>query len=140
LILNNIAQCLFLIPVGLIFIYFAGSIVKVPIRFLIPTVLIISVFGCFATDGNASGAITLCIFSVIGWTMARYHYPPSAMVVGLLLGGMFETEAIKSMQLSAGNIFYFLERPGGVAIFGLILLSTGYAIYDKFKKKAAQGV
>lgn len=140
LILNNIAQCLFLIPVGLIFIYFAGSIVKVPIRFLIPTVLIISVFGCFATDGNAAGAITLCIFSVIGWTMARYHYPPSAMVVGLLLGGMFETEAIKSMQLSAGNIFYFLERPGGVAIFALILLSTGYAVFDKFKKKATQSV
>jgi TctA family transporter len=53
---------------------------------------------------------------------------------------MFETEAIKSMQLSSGNIFYFLERPGGVAIFVLILLSTGYAVYDKFKKKAAQSV
>jgi hypothetical protein len=44
------------------------------------------------------------------------------------------------MQLSAGNIFYFLERPGGVAIFALILLSTGYAIFDKLKKKATQSV
>jgi putative tricarboxylic transport membrane protein len=67
--------------------------------------------------------------------MARYHYPPSAMVVGLLLGGMFETEAIKTMQLSAGNMFYFLERPGGVALFILILASTGYSIWKKFQTK-----
>ena len=135
LIINNIAQCFILIPVGLIFIFFASSIVKVPLKYLIPTVLIISIFGCYATDGNTAGAITLCIFSVIGWLMARYHYPPSAMVVGLLLGGMFETEAIKTMQLSAGNMFYFLERPGGVALFILILASTGYSIWKKFQTK-----
>jgi len=135
LIINNIAQCFILIPVGLIFIFFASSIVKVPLKYLIPTVLIISIFGCYATDCNTAGSITLCIFSVIGWLMARYHYPPSAMVVGLLLGGMFETEAIKTMQLSAGNMFYFLERPGGVAIFILILASTGYSIWKKFQTK-----
>ena len=135
LIINNIAQCFILIPVGLIFIFFASSIVKVPLKYLIPTVLIISIFGCYATDGNTAGAITLCVFSVIGWLMARYHYPPSAMVVGLLLGGMFETEAIKTMQLSAGNMFYFLERPGGVALFILILASTGYSIWKKFQTK-----
>lgn len=135
LIINNIAQCFILIPVGLIFIFFASSLVKVPLRFLIPTVLVISIFGCFATDGSTSGAITLCIFSVIGWLMARYHYPPSAMVVGLLLGGMFETEAIKTMQLSAGNLFYFMERPGGVALFILIATTTGYSIWKKYQKK-----
>jgi hypothetical protein len=48
---------------------------------------------------------------------------------------MFETEAIKTMQLSAGNMFYFLERPGGVALFILILASTGYSIWKKFQTK-----
>lgn len=135
IILSNIGQCLLLFPIGFLFIFLASSLVKVPLRFLIPVVLVAASFGAYAIDGSAAGPITLLVFSVIGWVLARYKYPPAAVVVGMLLGGLLENEALKTMQLSSGHAAYILERPGAMAIFALILISMALTARSKFKKK-----
>jgi putative tricarboxylic transport membrane protein len=138
IILSNVGQCLLLFPVGFLFIYFASSIVKVPLRFLIPVVLVAASFGAYAIDGSAAGPVTLLVFAIIGWVLARYKYPPAAVVVGMLLGGLLESEALKTMQLSAGHATYIFERPAAVGIFLLIILSTGLTIRAKRKQRKAR--
>ncbi|NBV88842.1 MAG: hypothetical protein EBR88_04930, partial [Betaproteobacteria bacterium] len=90
-------------------------------------------FGAFAIDGTMSGPITLAIFSVIGWVLARYKYPAPAVVIGLLLGSMMEDETLKTFQLSNGNPWYFLERPGAMVLMTLILVSFAASIWAKRK-------
>ena len=106
IILSNVGQCLLLFPVGFLFIYLASSLVKVPLRYLIPVVLVAAAFGAYAIDGSAAGPVALAIFAVIGWVLARYKYPPAAVVVGMLLGGLLENEALKTMQISSGRADY----------------------------------
>lgn len=139
IILSNIGQCLLLFPVGFLFIYITSSLVKVPLRFLIPVVLVAASFGAYAINGSPAGPVTLCVFAVIGWVLARYKYPPAAVVVGMLLGGLLESEALKTMQLSDGHLGYILERPGAIAIFILIIVSTWLAARGKRKKMVAVG-
>jgi putative tricarboxylic transport membrane protein len=139
IILNNIGQCLLLFPVGFLFIYITSSLVKVPLRFLIPVVLVAASFGAYAINGSPAGPVTLCVFAVIGWVPARYKYPPAAVVVGMLLGGLLESEALKTMQLSDGHLGYILERPGAIAIFILIIVSMWLSVRGKRKKMVAVG-
>lgn len=139
IILSNIGQCLLLFPVGFLFIYITSSLVKVPLRFLIPVVLVAASFGAYAINGSPAGPVTLCVFAVIGWVLARYKYPPAAVVVGMLLGGLLESEALKTMQLSDGHLGYILERPGAIAIFILIIVSMWLAARGKRKKMVAVG-
>ncbi len=134
IIINNIVQCLVLIPVGFGFIYMATSIVKVPLSYLIPVIFVLATFGSFAIDGSMAGPVTFAVFSVIGWVLARYKYPAPAVVIGLLLGGMMEDEALKTFQLSNGNALYFLDRPGAIALFTLILASVGASIWARRKR------
>ena len=42
IIVNNIAQCIILIPVGFGFIYLASSIVRVPLSYLIPVIFVLA--------------------------------------------------------------------------------------------------
>jgi putative tricarboxylic transport membrane protein len=133
IIINNLVQCLVLIPVGFGFIYVASSIVRVPLSYLIPVIFVLATFGAFAIDGTMSGPITLAIFSVIGWVLARYKYPAPAVVIGLLLGSMMEDETLKTFQLSNGNPWYFLERPGAMVLMTLILVSFAASIWAKRK-------
>jgi putative tricarboxylic transport membrane protein len=133
IIINNLVQCLVLIPVGFGFIYVASSIVRVPLSYLIPVIFVLATFGAFAIDGTMSGPITLAIFSVIGWVLARYKYPAPAVVIGLLLGSMMEDETLKTFQLSNGNPWYFLERPGAMVLMTLILASFAASIWAKRK-------
>jgi putative tricarboxylic transport membrane protein len=53
------------------------------------------------------------------------------VVVGLLLGRMLETEFLRSYQLSGGDPLYLFERPGAMAIVGIMLFSMGMTAWGK---------
>jgi putative tricarboxylic transport membrane protein len=100
-------------------------------------VLVAAAFGAYAIDGSAASTVALAIFAVIGWVLARYKYPPAAVVVGMLLGGLLENEALKTMQISSGRADYVLERPGAIGIFILIVVSVSLTVRAKIKKANA---
>jgi putative tricarboxylic transport membrane protein len=134
IIFSNFAQAILLLFVGLGFVYLASAVVRVPLRFLIPSVLVVSTFGSYAIEGSLSGPITLFVFAVVGWAMVRYHYPVAAVVVGLLLGGLLEQNLIRTWQISR-DLGYVLERPGAVLIFALMFLSIGLTAFSRWRRK-----
>lgn len=123
IIFANFAQVFFLMILGLLFIPLLANIIKVPMRYLIPTVLVLAVMGSFGLTGNFVGPFTVLAFAVIGWLMRRYGYSVPAAVIGILLGAMAEKTLLHTYQISGGDISYLLERPATLAIIGLLLLS-----------------
>jgi len=121
IIIANFGQAFLLIALGLLFIPLLANVVKVPMNYLVPTVLAMAVFGSFGLTGDLSGPITVLVFSVIGWIFKRFDYSVPAAVIGILLGGMAEDSIIYSYQISGGQWSYLLERP--VTIIILILLA-----------------
>ncbi|APX91554.1 hypothetical protein BWR19_00505 [Halomonas sp. 1513] len=135
ILFSNFAQGILLLGVGLGFVFVASSVVRVPLRYLVPTVLSVACFGAYAVDGSMAGPITLFVFSVIGWMMARYGYPVAAVVVGLLLGGLVETQLLRSNQVSGGDFTYLFDRPAAMAIIGVIVFSMGFTAWAKQRRK-----
>lgn len=124
IIIANFGQAFLLIGFGLILIPLLANVIKVPMTYLIPSVLAMAVFGAFGLTGDLSGPITVLIFSVIGWVFKRYNYSVPAAVIGILLGGMAEDSAIYTYQISGGQWSYFLERPMALAIMALLVMSV----------------
>jgi putative tricarboxylic transport membrane protein len=137
IIFSNFAQAILLLFVGLGFVYIASYVVRVPLRYLIPTVLVVSTFGAYAIEGAASGPVTLFVFAILGWAMVRYGYPVAATVVGLLLGRLLENNLLRTYQISGGNLEYALERPFALVIFALMILSLGLAAIAKRRRRRA---
>ena len=123
IIFSNFVQSIALMAIGIGFIYLAGSIVRTPVRVLVPSIFAISVFGCYAITGNIAGPATFLVFTIIGWQMQRYDYPVAATVVGLLLAQLVEGEALRTYQLSGGDPAYLLERPIALVLLVLLALS-----------------
>ena len=123
IIFANFGQAFLLIALGLIFIPLLANVVKVPMKYLIPSVLSLAVFGSFGLTGDLTGPITVVIFAIIGWLFKRFHYSVPAAVIGLLLGGMAEESLIHSYQISGGLFSYILERPVTMLILFLLCLS-----------------
>ncbi|MBU2867463.1 tripartite tricarboxylate transporter permease [Pacificibacter marinus] len=126
ILISNMVQSLLLIVVGLLFIRMAVVIIKIQVRHLVPTVIVIAMAGSYAITGNLTGPITLAIFSVIGWVFARYDYAPAAAVVGLLLGRFVESQFVFSHQLSGGKLSFILERPIALIMIAIFLISLVY--------------
>lgn len=123
IIFANFGQAFLLIALGLLFIPLLANVAKVPMTYLVPSVLAMSVFGAFGLTGDLSGPITVLIFSVVGWLFKRFDYSVPAAVIGILLGGMAEDSVIYSYQISGGQWSYILERPITLVILVLLLVS-----------------
>lgn len=141
IIFGNLAQTIILMVVGIAFLFAASALVKVRIRYIVPSVIVLSYFGAYAITGNMMGPITVFIFSIIGWFMRRYDYSVAAAVTGILLGRMVEGELLRSFQISGGELSYFLGRPATMILFVLLVLSLGFPLYRSWRaSQAASGV
>ncbi|MDH4125216.1 MAG: tripartite tricarboxylate transporter permease [Gammaproteobacteria bacterium] len=120
IIIANFSQAFLLIGLGLVCIPLLANVVKVPMNYLVPSVLAMAVFGAFGLTGDLSGPLTVLIFSLLGWLFKRFDYSVPAAVIGILLGSMAEDQVIYLYQISGGQWTYILERP--VAIIILLLL------------------
>ena len=123
IIFANFGQSILLIGLGLLLIPLLSNVVKVPMRYLVPSVMVMTVFGAFGLTGNLSGPITVMIFSFIGWIFKRFDYSVPAAVVGIILGSLAEDSFIYSYQISGGEWTYLLERPFALLIFVFLLVS-----------------
>ncbi|MDX5433542.1 MAG: tripartite tricarboxylate transporter permease [Halomonas sp.] len=123
IIFANFAQVFLLMVIGLLFIPLLANIVKVPMRYLIPSVLVLAVMGSFGLTGNMTGPATVLIFAVVGWLLRHYGYSVPAAVIGMLLGAMSEKSLLHSYQISGGDLAYVFERPVTMIILALLLVS-----------------
>lgn len=135
IILSNFAQAAILVVVGTIFVYGASTIVRLPLRYLIPSVLVVSTMGAFAIEGSIAGPITLFVFAVLGWLLSRYGFPVAAVVVGLLLGRLIETEMLRAWQLAGGDPWYLLNYPWAMAIIALMVVSLGFSVRRDIRRR-----
>ncbi|PLC52635.1 hypothetical protein CR155_17775 [Pollutimonas nitritireducens] len=121
IIFANIGQAVLLFFVGLALLPLLATIVRVPRSILGPSVLVMATFGCFGITGDIVGPMTLLVFSAIGWLLRKYHYSVAAAVIGMLLGGMAESELLRSFQISGGNFSYVLGRPITLGLLALLI-------------------
>ncbi len=131
IIFGNLIQTVLLFFLGIPFIYAASRIVRVPIRILAPSVLSMAVLGAYALTGNMSGPYTLVGCAIFGWFLTRFGYPVTAMVIGLMLGPMVESELLRAYQLSGGHIGYILQRPLALVFLLLIVLSLASPVLKR---------
>lgn len=136
IVFGNFLQAGLLAVVGLGFVFVASSVVRVPIRYLIPSVLVFATYGAYALQGQLVGPITLWVFALFGWIMARYGFSIPAIVVGLFLGSHLETQLLRSFQLSGGDVTYITERPVAMAILATMIVSMSLTAFFQRRKAA----
>ena len=124
IIFANLGQACLLIALGLVFIPLLANIVKVPMNYpMYLLALSLAVFGAFGLTGNMAGPATVMVFAIIGWLFKRFDYSVPAAVIGILLGGMAESNLIYSYQISGAQWSYLLERPITIGIIVLLFVS-----------------
>lgn len=125
IILGNFGQVILLGLVALMILPILGMVVRIPLTYLVPSVLALCAWGGFGITGTIAGPVTVMAFAGLGWLMRRHAYPVAATVIGLLLGKMAEGEMVRTLQISGGNpLSYFAERPIAIVLLILFILSS----------------
>lgn len=85
-------------------------------RVLMPIVLVLSFVGPYALAGSSvsKGVYyvgTALFMGLVGYIAKKNKYPIAPIVLGLILGGMFEEQFRRGMKLGAGTLSRFYTSP-----------------------------
>jgi putative tricarboxylic transport membrane protein len=100
-----------MIPLGIVMIRAASSILRAPRATIMPVILVCCAVGAFATGNNLFAIILVAAFGVIGYVMENNGFPVAAMVLGIVMGTMVEQSFVTSLIKSDGSLLPFFERP-----------------------------
>jgi len=98
------------------------KVLQVPYFFLFPLIILFGIIGAYATSGTTGDVLIMIIFGVVGYLMRKFAYEPAPMVLGLVIGPLFETAIRRSMIMSKGSVAIFFQRPIAAFFMGAALL------------------
>jgi putative tricarboxylic transport membrane protein len=85
---------------------------------LVPPILVICLFGSYATTNNIGDVWVALVFGLVGYLMKVYGYSRATLLIGFVLGELLERNYLLSMRLFG---LEFLLRP---ITMGLIALAV----------------
>lgn len=119
------------------------KVLNVPEQVLFPIVLVLSFVGSYAIAGQA---ITVGIYNMgialamglIGYVLKQDGYPISPIVLGLILGGMFEENFRRAVKLAGGNYLTFFAKPICLLFMGFSVISIALSVTSQQRRKRSR--
>jgi len=115
-----------------------ASLINIPPRILMPIITGIMVIGAYSLNNSVFDIGILLLFGILGYFMKRVDYPQAPLIIGLVLGPMFENNLRQGLLLVHGNFLQFFHRPiTAVLLIICIILITWGIIGRGFRKNRA---
>jgi putative tricarboxylic transport membrane protein len=101
-----------------------AQLLRVPYSWLYPPILALCVAGVYSQANSIEDVWMLVGFGALGWAMMRYDWPAAPMILGLVLGTIFENSLRQSMTLSHGSVGIFFTRPISATLLACALIAV----------------
>lgn len=128
-----------MLPVGLLIGRYAyKSIVTIPKAVLVPTVGFMTIIGTYAIHNSISDVAIMIGLGVFGWTVGRFGFSASPIVLGLILGPIAEQGFVQSWIIGSATdnlLGMFFGRPISQAIVAFTLMSLFYPLFSGRRKR-----
>ncbi|GHU27990.1 C4-dicarboxylate ABC transporter permease [Betaproteobacteria bacterium] len=113
-----------LLVVGLSSLRLMGKVLEMPRSVLSPMILALSVVGAYAINNSMFDVGLMLLVGVVGFFMQRWEYPPSPVVLALIMGPMAESNFRRALSLSGGSFDFLYTRPitAGLLLIAIITL------------------
>lgn len=109
IIAGGILGCVFLLILGYSTAPILARVVKIRREYLFPIILVLCAVGAYANQNSLYEVFIMIIFGLFGFYMKRNGYPPAAMVLGMVLGNLMDSNFRRAMSLASGSVNPFMN-------------------------------
>lgn len=107
---------------------------NVPVNYLNSILVVLATVGSYSIRGNYFDVLLTLAFGLIGFLLNKGDFPAAPIVLGLVLGSMFEGEFRRSIKLGNGSAAIFLHKPMALAFIVLALVVIVSTVISSNKK------
>jgi TctA family transporter len=116
------------------------SLLKVPYRFLYPTILVFCAIGAYSVNNSTFDVYMTVIFGLVGYILGKLECEPAPLLIGFVLGPMLEEYLRRAMVLSRGDPMVFVERPVSAILLAIAVIAVAAMLIPSIRKKKDQAV
>ena len=115
-----------------------AKVVSIPAEILTPIIVIFCFAGAYSVNNNYFDLSVALIFGVISYLMRKLELPAVPMLLGLVLGGMTETNFRRALLISDGSPTIFFSSIFCWIFIALIVIVIGGVLRGNMKEAKAK--
>jgi putative tricarboxylic transport membrane protein len=116
---------------------YMSRVVWIPTRFLVPLILSLVTVAAFSEREYIFDMGLALFFGLIGYFARKGKYEVSAMLIGVIMGPLFETYFLRAMRIGQGDLTILFSSWLGNAIW---LMALGSLFLPFIRKRKKSGV
>jgi len=106
------------------------KLISIPKHLLFPLIFLLCVYGAYVVNHSGVDVIIMLVLGVLGYVFYLLDIQPAPLMLGFVLGPLFEEYFRRAMSISRGSFEPFLTSPICVV---LLLLIGGFLILGLYK-------
>lgn len=126
----------FLLLAGIFVILGATRLIEIPAYILLPAVAVFSLAGAYAARYFLFDVYLAMAFGVVGYVMRKESFPPQAMLIGIILAPVVESNFFIGLRQGHGSPMIFFSRPICLGIWAFLIVMTVYFSHKKRQQSA----
>lgn len=90
---------------------------------LMPVVFVLCVIGSYAIQQRMFDVWVMVLFGVLGFVLRQMKYPMAPLVLGIVLGDIFDKSYRRSSVINDGDFMFYFTRPICVVLMAMCLFT-----------------
>ncbi len=95
------------------------QVLRIPDKILYPLIVLFCLLGAYSVHNSVFDIGVMLLFGMVGYLLNKFDFEPAPLVLGFVLGPLFEVNLRRSLLMSQGSFAIFVERP--IALVALIV-------------------
>ena len=112
-----------------------AKLVSVPYHLLFPVIVGICCIGAFSINNKVFDVELMVFFSIIGVIFSKLDCEPAPLLLGFVVGPMFEENLRRALVVSRGDPMIFIERPISATLLAIVLVILLLPLLPAINKK-----
>jgi putative tricarboxylic transport membrane protein len=102
---------------------YMARVVLIETTYLAPVIILVTIVAAFVERQYLFDMGLALVFGVIGYIAHKTNYHVTAILIGVLLGPLFEQYLVRALRLSEGNLLVLFSSTLGNVLWGFLVLS-----------------
>ncbi|NDW05512.1 tripartite tricarboxylate transporter permease [Jiella pacifica] len=116
--IGNVALLIINLPLVGLF----ARMLTIPQQFLTPLIAVLAFIGVYSVVSNPHDLYMITLLGVFGWFLRKLQFSLAPVILGFVLGGLFEDNLRRALSISGGDWSILLTSWNSVILYILALL------------------
>ena len=119
---------------------YMSRVVLIPTTYLAPIIILVTIVAAFGERQYLFDMGLALVFGVIGYIAHKTNYHVTAILIGVLLGPLFEQYLVRALRISQGDLMVLFSSTVGNVLWGLLVLSLVLPLWRSYAQRRIQTV